>query len=226
MSVIDAFQEDRIATHYRNMLEPLTAVGAAQLVRLSGIASDKATNEQRPLRVLDNAAGTGIVTSLLLSDSHPLHKGVVSEPRSDVLIDATDNSQGMCSHILKRAEQESWPDMAFKVTKMDSQVPLQDKFRMTRSKKGDLRILWQTLTFPDEEFDYTIISYGAFLFIDPMKGLKGAFSLTKPLRSAGLKGAHDRGCASDQVRWQSCVQHVDKVHLGRAGCRGFEIARL
>lgn len=151
MSCVDSFQDEHVVEHYRQRFESMTAVGAKHLLTLAGITSGQPKPASPSKAVLlDNAAGAGIVTSLLLSDK-PAHEHVTPARRHDVFVHAVDDSQGMCSHMQKRAVQETWPGDAYKIAKMDS----------------------QSLSFSDETFDASITSYGVFLFADSAQGLKG-----------------------------------------------------
>lgn len=170
MSCVNSFQDEKIVEHYRNRFESMTAVGAAELIRLSGLATleDKSA-AKKPLQVLDNAAGAGIVTSLLLSDAHVQHKGISDARKRDVVIQAVDDSQGMCTYMHKRAVEENWPSHAFKVSKMDSQVRRAALLSVAEANAGGR----QALAFGNDKFDYSITSYGVFLFKDSLQGLKG-----------------------------------------------------
>lgn len=84
--------------------ERLTGTFAMPLVEQSGILSSK----ERPLIILDNACGTGV-----LSDK--LHKSLDGEAKSSMQLTCSDISEVMLEIIKRRINEEGWKNTETKI---------------------------------------------------------------------------------------------------------------
>lgn len=97
------WNNQKSATTYRSG-EKLTAPHAKHFIEQSGVA----TRTERPLVILDNACGTGVISSLL-------HRILDEDTRSNWELTCGDSSEAMVSITKDRIEEEGWNNAEAKV---------------------------------------------------------------------------------------------------------------
>ncbi|KAJ5604651.1 hypothetical protein N7510_009805 [Penicillium lagena] len=102
------FESDSFVSQYRTG-EKITGTFAKCLISQSGILTEFKTKSQpdRPLVVLDNACGTGVVSSIL---HHELDEHV----RKQWTLTCGDISEGMLKYTRARVEEEGWLNVEVK----------------------------------------------------------------------------------------------------------------
>jgi SAM-dependent methyltransferase len=110
------FKDDKFVKQYKTG-EHVTGQFAKLLVDQSGLVANSKANPESPLVVLDNACGTGIVSSIL---QHELEDHV----KSRLKLICGDISQGMLDYVNHRIGKENWQNVEVKtVDVQDSGLP-------------------------------------------------------------------------------------------------------
>lgn len=110
------FKEDKFVNQYKTG-EHITGQFAKRLIDQSGLVANSKANPDTPLVVLDNACGTGIVSSIL---QHELD----DEVKNNLKLTCGDISQGMLDYVKHRVGEENWQNVEVKVVDaQDSGLP-------------------------------------------------------------------------------------------------------
>ncbi|KAJ5363696.1 Acetylaranotin bis-thiomethyltransferase [Penicillium cataractarum] len=110
------FKEDKFTNQYKTG-EQITGQFAKLLIDQSGLVANSKANPDSPLVVLDNACGTGIVSSIL---QHELG----DQAKSNLKLTCGDISQGMLDYVNHRIDKENWQNVEVKtVDAQDSGLP-------------------------------------------------------------------------------------------------------
>lgn len=96
------FKDGKFVKNYQTG-EKVTGQFAQALIDQSGLILETTTNQDRHLVVLDNACGTGIVSSLL-------HQQLDDKAKKKWKLTCGDISEGMLEYARLRAETEKWPN--------------------------------------------------------------------------------------------------------------------
>lgn len=100
------FKEDKFVNQYKTG-EHITGQFAKLLIDQTGLVANSKANPDSPLVVLDNACGTGIVSSIL---QHELDEQV----KSNMKLTCGDISQGMLDYVNHRIGKENWQNVEVK----------------------------------------------------------------------------------------------------------------
>jgi ubiquinone/menaquinone biosynthesis C-methylase UbiE len=100
------FKEDKFVNQYKTG-EHITGQFAQLLIDQTGLVANSKANPDKPLVVLDNACGTGIVSSIL---QHELD----DQTKSNLQLTCGDISQGMLDYVKHRIGQENWQNVEVK----------------------------------------------------------------------------------------------------------------
>ncbi|KAJ5805104.1 hypothetical protein N7474_010991 [Penicillium riverlandense] len=110
------FESDSFVSGYKTG-ERITGTFARSLVDQSRILTESSTAPDRPLVVLDNACGTGVVSSIL-------HHGLDEQARKQWTLTCGDISELMLKYTRARAEEEGWLNVEVKsVDAQDTGLP-------------------------------------------------------------------------------------------------------
>lgn len=110
------FKDDRFIKSYR-LGEKITGQFAQLLIAQSGVVADSKSNQDRPLVVLDNACGTGVISSAL-------HHELDEQVKSRWQLTCGDFSDGMLEYTRRRIESEKWLNAVVKnVDAQDTKLP-------------------------------------------------------------------------------------------------------
>lgn len=101
------WSDPKIASKYRGA-EQITGTFARCLLVQAGLPNEHASGPEKPLIVLDNACGTGMVSETLwdMLDEHA---------KKDLRLVCGDISQGMVKHAEKKIEEQGWHGAVAKV---------------------------------------------------------------------------------------------------------------
>lgn len=144
------------------MMERFTGGQAVQsLLELSGIyeAIEKA---DKPVDVVENAAGAGVLTSALKAK-------VKGEGKVKIVMG--DVEEKMVQLAKQRREVEEWKDVEVKV--MDGMVRSPAPFLRSLAYSVVYSFRSQNVPLPDNSFDFAFIHFGLQLFPDAAKGISG-----------------------------------------------------
>jgi SAM-dependent methyltransferase len=133
------FESDSFVSQYKTG-EKITGAFARTLIGQSGILTESKTKSQpdRPLVVLDNACGTGVVSSIL-------HHGLDEQVRKQWTLTCGDISEGMLKYTRARVEEEGWLNVEVKrVDAQETGLP-SERFSYMFTAFGTLDILLQEL---------------------------------------------------------------------------------
>ncbi len=148
------WQDENIVSSYYGF-ERVTAGPGRIMLSQSGLLSD---GGNEPLRVLDNACGTGIITSLLYSDQSLVGRGL------EVI--CGDLSPTMVESVCKRVEKEGWKGASARV--IDAQV----RHHSSTLKVSNSQVFKDTKLESDSLTDiYT--NFAVFAFPDPEASVRG-----------------------------------------------------
>lgn len=114
----------------------LSQAGIHSASTSTSISSSTEAEDQKPLRIFDNACGTGIITYLLCEEL-----GMGS--RKDVEILAGDNSVDMVNHTKTRIKENDWKNVTAEV--IDSQVSRSKSSRLNYKNRGLMMTNCRTL---------------------------------------------------------------------------------
>lgn len=110
------FKDNKFVKNYKTG-ERVTGQFAQALIDQSGLILESRNNPGRPLVVLDNACGTGIVSSLL-------HQQLNDKTKSNWKLTCGDISEGMLEYTKLRMEKEMWQNAETKIVDaQDTQLP-------------------------------------------------------------------------------------------------------
>jgi ubiquinone/menaquinone biosynthesis C-methylase UbiE len=110
------FNDDKFIKAYR-LGERATGRFAQHLIDQSGIIAYSKSHQDRPLVVLDNACGTGIVSSILQCE-------LDEQVRAKWQLTCGDLSDGMLEYTRRRVESEKWLNVEVKtVDAQDTKLP-------------------------------------------------------------------------------------------------------
>lgn len=101
------FKEDKFVKNYKTG-ERVTGQFAQALIDQSGLILESQVTKDRHLVVLDNACGTGIVSSLL-------HHQLDDKVKSNWKLTCGDISEGMIEYTKLRMEKEKWQNAEIKL---------------------------------------------------------------------------------------------------------------
>lgn len=96
----EVWADPNVASDYRGA-EQITGEFAKCLLVQAGLPNERASEPRKPLMVLDNACGTGVVSENLwgMLDEHA---------KEDLRLICGDKSPAMVEHVQKKIEQEGW----------------------------------------------------------------------------------------------------------------------
>ncbi|KAJ5175999.1 Acetylaranotin bis-thiomethyltransferase [Penicillium canariense] len=110
------FKEDKFVKQYKTG-EHITGQFAQTLIDQTGLIADSKANPNKPLVVLDNACGTGIV-------SHILQRELDNKVKSHLKLTCGDISPGMLDYVKHRIGKEDWQNVEVKtVDAQESGLP-------------------------------------------------------------------------------------------------------
>lgn len=110
------FKEDKFVNQYKTG-EHITGQFAKTLIDQSGLVANSKANPDTPLVVLDNACGTGIVSSIL-------QKELDDQAKKNLKLTCGDISPGMLDYVKHRIGEENWQNVEVKVVDaQDSGLP-------------------------------------------------------------------------------------------------------
>ena len=110
------FKDDKFIKSYR-LGEKVTGQFAQLLIDQSGVVADSKTHQDRPLVVLDNACGTGVISSIL-------HHELDHQVKAKWQLTCGDFSDGMLEYTRRRIESEKWLNAEVKtVDAQDTKLP-------------------------------------------------------------------------------------------------------
>lgn len=110
------FKEDKFVNQYKTG-EHVTGQFAKTLIDQSGLVANSKANPDTPLIVLDNACGTGIVSSIL-------QKELDDQAKKNLKLTCGDISPGMLAYVKHRIGEENWQNVEVKVVDaQDSGLP-------------------------------------------------------------------------------------------------------
>ncbi|KAJ5651212.1 uncharacterized protein N7484_004935 [Penicillium longicatenatum] len=110
------FNDDKFIKAYR-LGERATVQFAQLLIGQSGIVAYSKSHQDRPLVVLDNACGTGVVSSIL-------QRELDEHVRAKWQLTCGDLSEGMLEYTRRRVESEKWLNVEVKtVDAQDTKLP-------------------------------------------------------------------------------------------------------
>lgn len=110
------FKEDKFVNQYKTG-EHITGQFAKLLIDQSGLIANSKANPDKPLVVLDNACGTGVVSSILQEE-------LDDQAKSKLKLTCGDISQGMLDYVKHRIGVEKWQNVEVKtVDAQDSGLP-------------------------------------------------------------------------------------------------------
>lgn len=101
------FNDDRFVRIYKTG-EKVTGEFARSLIEQSGLVMDADTNPEKPLVVLDNACGSGIVSSLL-------HQQLDEKVKENWQLTCGDISEAMLEYTRGRLQSEGWRNTEVKI---------------------------------------------------------------------------------------------------------------
>lgn len=110
------FKEDKFVNQYKTG-EHVTGQFAKLLIDQSGLVANSKASPDTPLVVLDNACGTGIVSSIL-------QRELDDQAKSNLKLTCGDISRGMLDYVKHRIVAEDWQNVEVKtVDAQDSRLP-------------------------------------------------------------------------------------------------------
>jgi ubiquinone/menaquinone biosynthesis C-methylase UbiE len=110
------FKEDKFVNQYKTG-EHITGQFAKRLIDQSDLVANSKANPDTPLVVLDNACGTGIVSSILQQE-------LDDQVKKNLKLTCGDISQGMLDYVKHRIGEENWQNVEVKVVDaQDSGLP-------------------------------------------------------------------------------------------------------
>ncbi|KAJ5924044.1 hypothetical protein N7466_008231 [Penicillium verhagenii] len=110
------FNDDKYIKSYR-LGEKVTGEFAQLLIDQTGIVADSHSSRDCPLLVLDNACGTGVISSILQRD-------LDHEVKTNWQLTCSDVSPGMLEYTRRRLESEKWLNAEVKtVDAQDTKLP-------------------------------------------------------------------------------------------------------
>ena len=110
------FKENKFVNQYKTG-EDITGQFAKLLIDQTGLVANSKVNPDKPLVVLDNACGTGIVSSILQQE-------LDDQIKSNLKLTCGDLSPGMLDYVKHRISQENWQNVEVKtVDVQDSGLP-------------------------------------------------------------------------------------------------------
>ncbi|KAJ5215723.1 uncharacterized protein N7498_002130 [Penicillium cinerascens] len=101
------FNEDKFVRNYKTG-EKVTGQFAQSLIEQSGLVKDANANPEKPLVVLDNACGAGVVSSLL-------HQQLNEKVKENWRLTCGDISEAMLEYTRGRLQREGWQNAEVKV---------------------------------------------------------------------------------------------------------------
>ncbi|KAJ5914374.1 hypothetical protein N7504_003257 [Penicillium tannophilum] len=110
------FNDDKFIKAYR-LGEKVTGQFAQLLVDQSGVVADSKSHQDRPLVVLDNACGTGVISSVL-------HHDLDEQVKARWKLTCGDFSDGMLEYTRRRIDSEKWMNAEVKsIDAQDTKLP-------------------------------------------------------------------------------------------------------
>ena len=107
----DMFNSEAFIKNYK-IGEKITGKFAQSLIEQSAVIADSKSNLDRPLVVLDNACGAGVISSIL-------HNELDDQIKRNWKLTCADLSEGMLEYTRHRMEREGWLNAELK--KVDAQ---------------------------------------------------------------------------------------------------------
>lgn len=101
------FNDDKFVKNYKTG-EKVTGQFAQSLIDQSGMVMDANANPEKPLVVLDNACGTGVVSSLL-------HQQLNEKVQENWHLTCGDISEAMLEYTRGRLQREGWQNTEVKI---------------------------------------------------------------------------------------------------------------
>lgn len=110
------FNDDKFIKAY-SLGEKVTGQFAQLLVNQSGVVADSKSHQDRPLVVLDNACGTGVISSVL-------HHDLDEQVKARWKLTCGDFSDGMLEYTRRRIDSEKWLNAEVKsIDAQDTKLP-------------------------------------------------------------------------------------------------------
>lgn len=110
------FKEEKFIDNYK-IGEKVTGLFAKDLLDQTQLVTDANANPAKPLVVLDNACGTGIVSSLL-------QKELGEQVKHNLALTCGDISGGMLEYTQRRMKNEAWVNAKTEIVDaQDSKLP-------------------------------------------------------------------------------------------------------
>lgn len=110
------FKDNKFVANYKTG-EKVTGQFAQALINQSGLIVESKASPDKPLVVLDNACGSGIVSSIL-------HQQLHDSVKNNWKLTCGDISEGMLEYTRRRMERENWQNTEVKtVDAQDTQLP-------------------------------------------------------------------------------------------------------
>lgn len=126
------FKEEKFIDNYK-IGEKVTGLFAKDLLDQTRLVADANANPEKPLVVLDNACGTGIVSSLL-------QKELAEQVKRNLVLTCGDISGGMLEYTQRRMESEGWVNAKTEIVDaQDSKLPAAH-FTHSITAFGELRL--------------------------------------------------------------------------------------
>lgn len=112
----DLFKTDNFVNHYKTA-EKVAGQFAQDLIDQSRLVVDANTNPDAPLTVLDNACGTGVISSIL-------QEKLDDRTKQNWMLTCGDISSSMLDYTKNRMELEGWANTEIKlVDAQDTKLP-------------------------------------------------------------------------------------------------------
>ena len=98
--IAQVWSDPKVASKYRGA-EQITGIYAKCLLLQAGLPNEQASEPKKPLIVLDNACGTGMLSENLweMLDEHA---------KEELQLVCGDTSEGMVKHVKKKIDEEGW----------------------------------------------------------------------------------------------------------------------
>lgn len=101
------FKDENFVKSYK-LAEKATAPFGSDLIDHCGIVAEAKSNPEKPLVILDNACGTGVITRML-------NERLDAQTKSKWKITCGDFSEAMIEYTKREALKEGWPNVETKI---------------------------------------------------------------------------------------------------------------